>query len=335
MAAVLLSACAPTVRPVGDPQTPIALTADHFRAADGAILPLQRWLPEVSETPSAVILGLHGFGDYANAFDEAATALKDQGMVVYAYDQRGFGRTASRPFWPGTNSLVQDASDMLMLLRHHYPGVPLYLAGDSMGGAVAIATATTRPHLMDGVILVAPALWGTTDMPWYQTTPLSVLSHSLPWLPLSGAGLDIWPSDNIDMLRRLSQDPHMMKSVRVDMVAGLTRLMDQARGRARDLGNVFGQEYGGRIMVLSGAKDQVIPPDSIAGFVRDIRSSPLLAGAVALSDNVTFCIYPDGYHMLLRDLGGPIVIDDIGDWILKPDSFGTGSHVAHLSCRSW
>jgi len=28
--------------------------------------------------------------------------------------------------------------------------------------------------------------------------------------------------------------------------------------------------------------------------------------------------YPDGYHMLLRDLQGRVVIDDIAAWVLEP-----------------
>ena len=48
------------------------------------------------------------------------------------------------------------------------PRVPLYLLGESMGGAVAVVAMTgesgTRPPDVDGVILAAPAVWGRSTM---------------------------------------------------------------------------------------------------------------------------------------------------------------------------
>src|SRR3546814_4230142 len=43
------------------------------------------------ENARAVILGLNGFNDYSNAFSEPAAYWATQGIITYAYDQRGFG----------------------------------------------------------------------------------------------------------------------------------------------------------------------------------------------------------------------------------------------------
>ena len=292
-----LWACAPTIHPAGPPIAQTELTATNYRAADGTELALQTW--GNLDDPDVVILALHGMGDYANAFMELGEQIGSETLAIYAFDQRGFGRSPSRPFWAGASSMVNDASDVLTLLRARYPTRPVYLMGNSMGGAVAIITAATRPHLMDGVILVAPAVWNRDMMPLYQTAPLSILSHSLPWLPLTGRGLDIWPSDNIEMLRRLSRDPHMMSAVRVDLVAGVADLMDLARIRASDI----------RVptLLLSGVQDQVIPPDAVGALDRDLSALDL--------PFYRHCLYEAGYHMLLRDLNGPTVIEDIRRWV--------------------
>ena len=39
----------------------------------------------------AVILALHGFNDYSNAFAMPARLWAERGIASYAYDQRGFG----------------------------------------------------------------------------------------------------------------------------------------------------------------------------------------------------------------------------------------------------
>ena len=91
------------------------------------------------------MLGLHGFGDYRKAWDEPAEIWAKDGITTYAYDQRGFGASPTRGRWPGTEALVDDAKTMT-LLRGKYPGVPLYIAGESMGGAVALVAADRAPR---------------------------------------------------------------------------------------------------------------------------------------------------------------------------------------------
>src|SRR5882757_11090424 len=154
--AVMLSACAPTVIPAGIAVRQPSLTPDRYVAADGTVLPVAVW-PAANGPPKVVILGLHGFGDYRKAWDEPAQIWAKDGITTYAYDQRGFGGSPTRGRWPGTDALVDDAKAMAGLLRQKYPDVPLYLAGESMGGAVAMVAAD-RGLSSDGLILLAPAV---------------------------------------------------------------------------------------------------------------------------------------------------------------------------------
>ena len=64
---MLLNACAPTTYKAGPPNVDPSLTDTHLTAADGAKLPIRKWLPENS-APKAVLLAMHGFNDYSNYF---------------------------------------------------------------------------------------------------------------------------------------------------------------------------------------------------------------------------------------------------------------------------
>ena len=65
----------PTVIPAGSERSRApTLTADRYVAADGTSLPVAVW-PAANGPPKAVILGLHGFGDYRKAWDEPARDL--------------------------------------------------------------------------------------------------------------------------------------------------------------------------------------------------------------------------------------------------------------------
>src|SRR5262249_44822224 len=105
MLAALLPGCAPTVIPAGEKAAAPRLTPDRYIPADGPALPLAIWPANADPGnghPKAVILGLHGFGDYRDAFEEPAEIWSKAGIVTYAYDQRGFGQSPTRGRWAGT-----------------------------------------------------------------------------------------------------------------------------------------------------------------------------------------------------------------------------------------
>jgi alpha-beta hydrolase superfamily lysophospholipase len=303
---IALQGCAPFVEGLGPPVAAPALSpgpaAERFVAADGAILPVRAWLPQ-SARPRAVLIALHGFNDYSHFFAEPAAFFAARGIAAYAYDQRGFGMAPHPGLWAGTEAMVADLKAFVRLVRARHAGVPLFLLGDSMGGAVAMVAMTdSNPPPVDGAILVAPAVWGRVTMPWYQRLALAIGAHTVPWLKVSGRGLNITPSDNIEMLRALARDPLVIKDTRVDSVYGLVNLMDEALDRAA--------RFDARALILYGQKDEIIPK---APTLRMLERRPEAARA-----RQRVAIYPDGYHMLLRDLAAETFWQDIAAWIEDP-----------------
>jgi acylglycerol lipase len=286
--------------PAGPAVEPL-LADKAFIADDGASLPLRVWLP--AGEPKAVILALHGFNDYSEAFAAPAAKWAKHGIATYAYDQRGFGEAPLRGRWAGSRQLVADASAASRLLRRRYPDAPIYLLGESMGGAVAIVAATgaagAPPPDVDGVILSAPAVWGRDMMNVFERAALWTGDTFFPSATLTGRGLRIMPSDNIDMLRGLARDPLVIKETRIDAIEGLVDLMDLALSAAPRLNEPM--------LLLYGERDEIVPHAAtrrwIDGLPYDHRSTRRIA------------LYADGYHMLLRDLDAPLVIADVESWI--------------------
>lgn len=301
MLAVFLGACAPRIQPPGPgPATP-AITAGHLLMEDGAMLPLRVWRP--SGEPRAVVLAVHGFNDYSKAFEAPAGHWAAQGIATYAFDQRGFGETPHRGVWPGESRMIEDLRIAAALVRQENPGRPLYLVGESMGGAVIMAAAAAKPPVeADGYVLAAPALWGRESQGVVQSGTLWLASHTVPWLTVTGEGLNIHPSDNIQMLRQMWYDPLVIKETRVDALWGLTNLMDLAFAAV--------PETDRRSLMLYGSREDVLPDSAVVATLR--RLPPTDVGGP------TVAVYPNGYHMLLRDLGAEAVLDDIAAWITDP-----------------
>lgn len=300
MICLFFGACAPTVKIAGPPTIAPLLTPDAIVTADDQRLPLRAWLP--SEEPRAIVIALHGFNDYSNAFDGPGTLLASQGIAVYAYDQRGFGAAPERGYWAGEPTLSDDLITVVQLLGARHPGKPLYLLGESMGGAVVMVT-MARPDApkVTGIILSAPAVWNRDNMNFLQRGALWVSSHTVPWLTLTGRGLHIKPSDNLEMLRRLGADPLVIKETRVDAIHGLCDLMDHAAHVAPRLHVPT--------LVLYGDKDEVIPAVPIFEMLATLPDDPV---------PVVKALYAKGYHMLLRDLEAKEVLLDVAAWIKQP-----------------
>lgn len=300
--ACALVACAPRIGAEGPAIAQPTLKEREFLAADGRMLAVHVWMPSDAR-PRAVVVAVHGFNDYGNFFAMPGEYLAARGIASYAYDQRGFGASPDAGLWPGTAALVSDLKSFVRAVRARHPGMPLYILGDSMGGAVLMNAAIgPEPPEADGLILVAPAVWGRATMPWYQRAALWLGAHTVPWMTVTGRGLGIVPSDNVEMLRALGRDPLVIKETRIDTIAGLVDLMDSALAAAAKLD--------ARALVLYGRRDEIIPKGPTRRMLENLPASARARHRIA--------IYDRGYHMLLRDLQAETVWHDLVAWMTEP-----------------
>ncbi|MBT8135255.1 MAG: lysophospholipase [Gammaproteobacteria bacterium] len=274
------------------------LTSAAAVMSDGYVLPMKTW--GSSDETTAVVLAMHGFNDYSNAFDAAAHSFANDLITTYAIDQRGFGATQQHGVWAGQAVMHSDLIATVDLLCEKHPGLPVFLLGESMGGAVILsAVQQLEATCVQGVILMAPAVWGWQAMPWWQTVPLRLLAHTLPELTVTGDGLDIRASDNDEMLRALGRDPLVIKETRIDSIYGLTDLMEAAMENSGALKMPA--------LILYGENDEIIPSGAFCRMLDILPDRD--------TSHWRLILYPDGYHMLTRDLQAEVVIQDIKTWI--------------------
>lgn len=260
-----------------------------FVARDGQHLGVSMW---AAGRPRAVIVAFHGMNDYAGFIRGPAAWWREQGISTFALDQRGFGRSPNTGVWAGDEALVGDFRDFTEAVRARHPDVPLYVLGESMGGAVVLAgMSRAGAPQAEGVILVAPAVWGWSTMNFWYRSALWIASHTMPGKKVTGGDLTIQPSDNIEALRDLGADPLVIKPTRTDAVYGLVGLMDKAILNA--------PRVEAPMLVLYGQRDEIVPRWPIQKLVEKLRSPPRIA------------LYPNGYHLLMRDLSREIVWADV------------------------
>lgn len=310
---LLMSGCAPVLQRGGPIVGVPFLDQNTVTMDDGYVLPMRQWLPTGS--PRAVVVAVHGFNDYSNAFTLVGPALAQREIAVFAYDQRGFGATNTRGLWPAKERAVADMLAVVGLLRQQYPKVPHYVIGDSMGAAMVIAAFSgENAPVVDGIILNAPAVWGQETFNRFYRVMLWTMAHIVPAYKVTGEGMQVTISDNREILIQMSRDPLMIRETRFDALYGLVQLMDGALAEAENLS--------GRVLVLYGLKDEVIPRASMCRF------------ASRLDDSAQVMFYPNGYHLLLRDLQADRVFNDIVSWI-DNGALNANTQLVSAACPSF
>ncbi len=314
-----LAGCAARLPPYGRADQPLTAhpaADERFTLPDGTVLPARVWLPSDGRPPGIVVLALHGFNDSRDQWALPAPVFAAAGIAVFAPDQRGFGDTAARATWPGVATLVNDADAMARALRQRYPAARLFVMGESMGGAVVMdLAASPHPPPVDGYIMLSPAVWGRPEQGVVLSGALAVANGVAPSYHLTARDVPVavHATDNREALLALSRDPLTIRSTQVSVLDGLVNLMDSAQ--------VAAPRVRAPSLVAYGAHDDLIPASAMA--VAWSKLPPATRRAV----------YPNGYHMLMRDLDRRAVIEDVIFWMRTPDALLPSG--ADIAAAAW
>ncbi len=130
---------------------------DLITAPDGTRLALRKWTP--SADPVATVLIVHGLGEHGGRYEHVGEALAGAGMVVHAYDQRGFGLSDGPRADVGNWKTVHDDLDFAATaVRGSGRKLPIVLYGHSLGALIALGYVLSdrpKPHAL---VLTGPAV---------------------------------------------------------------------------------------------------------------------------------------------------------------------------------
>lgn len=137
----------------------IKMTESYERNSRGLEIFTKSWLPEDSSM-KALIFFCHGYGDTCTFFFEGiARKLAASGYGVFAMDYPGFGLSEGlHGYITSFDDLVDDVIEHFSKIKENpeYSGLPCFLFGESMGGAVELKIHFKQPNAWDGAVLVAP-----------------------------------------------------------------------------------------------------------------------------------------------------------------------------------
>ena len=266
-----------------------------LRTADGLTLFTQGWEPD--KPPRSVVVIVHGYGDHSSRYADLAVHLMQQGHTVQTYDQRGHGRSEGRRAYIDTfDQYLDDLHAFLASVRRQFEGLPFYLLGQSMGGAIAALYCLEREADFQGLVLCSAALKAHDDMAPLLQKLSSVVGRLLPRLPTITLDLDA-----------LSRDPAVVRRAREDLLYYHGRMPARTGSemlRAMQRINRHLENLTLPLLLIHGTADQITDPaGSIACYER------------ARATDKTLGLYPDLYHETFNEPEKEQVIEEITAWL--------------------
>ena len=183
------------------------------------------------------------------------------------------------------------------MARAAYPGAVIAVVGESMGGSVAAAAfGSDEPPDADRLVMLAPGVWGWSTQGWLNSTALNIaarMAGSKAVEPPSFIAERIVASSNRLELHRNGRDPQSLLSTRFDTIYGLVDLMETA-SRRLGLSPVPS-------ILMYGAHDEVVEKGPMRRALAQVAPTSRLRTAW----------YPNGWHLLNRDLDAEVVYRDV------------------------
>jgi acylglycerol lipase len=86
---------------------------------------------------------VHGFSDHINCYNELFSRLMAHGIQIFAWDQRGWGRSVMKQSEKGlTGGTTRVLADVAAFIEDKMPSkVPIFVMGHSAGGGTLLTLA--------------------------------------------------------------------------------------------------------------------------------------------------------------------------------------------------
>jgi alpha-beta hydrolase superfamily lysophospholipase len=254
----------------------------------------QSW---TQESPSAVVLLVHGYAEHSARHAPAALHLARRGYAVQSFDLRGHGRSqGKRCFVSAFDEYLDDTEAILVKAKGRWPGLPVFLLAHSLGGLIASLLVVDERSEVSGLILSAPSAKLGRDYSPFKIRASLALGRAFPHLPLVR-----FKSSSV------SRDPAVVKAYEDDTLVYHGRIPARTASeivRAVRRLRANAERISIPLLVMHGSRDQVAD----AGGSRDLHER-------AGSFDKSLRIWDGLWHEIMNEPERDAVLKEMSDWL--------------------
>lgn len=166
----------------------------------------QWWLPEGK--PKAVIIIVHGYGEHSGRYSSVVEYFNTHNYACYTFDLRGHGRSEGpRTLIKSFDEYIMDVEDILSDVQKSKPGLPIFLLGHSLGGAISTLFTITRKPVINGLILSGAYLMLDENVSLLKVRLAFIISTIFPSLPVEKRLNNHLLSRDPEVVKQYEKDP--------------------------------------------------------------------------------------------------------------------------------
>jgi acylglycerol lipase len=243
--------------------------------------PCLTWIdPDVK--PRAVLLCVHGLGLYNGSYEDFGKRMAKLGIATYSIDVRGFGSWMKAQGREKVNfqACLTDVKNTLNAIHRANPGLPVFVLGESMGGAIALRATAMYPDLVQGLISSVPA----GDRFNQNKTKLKVAFNALK-------GFDRPFNVGTDVIEQATQNPELRASWENDPLARLELspkellqfqgFMNQNHTSAKEICST-------PVLIVQGCKDKLVRPEGTVELYNELGTKDRELALIPNSEHLIF-----------------------------------------------
>jgi alpha-beta hydrolase superfamily lysophospholipase len=266
-----------------------------FDGVGGVRIVYDVWTPEA--TPRGVIVLCHGYAEHARRYDHVVQRFGDVGLITYALDLRGHGRSGGkRVYLRDVSEYTGDFHTLVGIAAAENPDLPRIVLGHSMGGGVVFAYGVEHPDDYTAMVLSGPAVAAQDAVSPVMALIAKTLGKVFPGLPVQTLPADAVSRDP-EVVALYESDPFVYHGKMPAGVArGFMKVGESMPKRASALT--------APLLVVHGEQDKLIA----------VEGSHRLLECVASSD-AHLKVYPELYHEVFNEPERDLVLDDVTSWI--------------------
>ena len=274
----------------------VTTRSEHtFGGVGGVPIVYDVWTPEAA--PRGVVVLCHGYAEHARRYDHVAQRFGEAGLVTYALDLRGHGRSGGkRVYLRNIDQYTGDFHTLVRTAAADHPGLPIVVVGHSMGGGVVFSYGVEHPADYTAMVLSGPAVYAQDAVSSVMIGVAKVVGSILPGLPVEEL-----PTEAV------SRDPDVVAAYLADPMVHHGKLPAGIAKALIKVGETMPQRAGALtapLLVVHGEQDKLIP----------VAGSRHLLECVGSTD-AHLKVYPELYHEVFNEPEKDLVLDDVTSWI--------------------
>jgi acylglycerol lipase len=266
-----------------------------FDGVGGVRIVYDVWEPDTD--PTGVVILCHGYAEHARRYDHVAERFGEAGLLTYALDLRGHGRSGGkRVYLRDISEYTDDFHHLVGIATAAHPELKRVVLGHSMGGGVVFTYGVEHPDDYAAMVLSGPAVYAQDAVSPVMIVVAKVVGSILPGLPVENL-----PADAV------SRDPKVVAAYEADPLVHHGKLPAGIAKALISVGETMPQRASALtapLLVVHGGQDKLIPVEGSRHLVECVGSA-----------DVHLKVYPELYHEVFNEPEQAVVLDDVVSWI--------------------